>query len=235
MIFDPPCVEAKILKRYKRFLADIELPSGMIETAHCPNTGSMATCYEVGGKILVSHANNPNRKLRWTWELSKTELGYVGVNTTRPNKLVLEAIKNRKIENLCDYKTIQTEVKYGEENSRIDILLSDPGKCFLEVKNATLFDQHRNSVLFPDAITKRGQKHLHELIREVHKGNRAIIFFVVNRPEGVTFSIAKHIDPEYAKLMAQALSAGVEVLAWRTESNEFEIKLVEEVPVQIDF
>lgn len=228
-------MEATLLKRYKRFLADIKFETGEVTTAHCPNTGSMETCYQPGGKILVSPSDNPARKLKWTWELTKTPLGYIGVNTSRPNQLVVEAIHSGLIQSLKGYQDIKTEVAYGEQKSRIDILLSNPSKCFIEVKNATLLDIDRNLILFPDSVTTRGQKHLSELTLEVQKGHRAIIFFVVNRPDGHAFSIAKEIDPLYAKLMKNALDHGVEIMAWRTKASEFGISLIEEVAIDLNF
>lgn len=235
MIFSPPCVQVTLLKRYKRFLADIQFENGEVSTAHCPNTGSMKTCYEPGDKILVCPATNPSRKLKWTWEMTHTPLGYIGVNTSRPNRLVVEAIQEGLIQKLCGYGDLRTEVGYGEQKSRIDILLANPGKCFIEVKNATLLDKKRNLILFPDAVTTRGQKHLSELILEAKKGHRAIIFFVVNRPDGKALSIAKDIDPVYAKLMKDALNQGVEIMAWRTQASPFHLSLSSEVQVDLNF
>lgn len=231
MIFDSIIHEVTLRKRYKRFFAEFEFSDGKVETAHCPNTGSMKTCFDENSKILVSESRNPNRKLKWTWEFSKVPTGLIGVNTSLPNKIVLEALHQRKIPALQGFNIIRSEVKYGSLNSRIDILLEDPGQCFVEVKNVTYFDPVRNCTLFPDAVTERGQKHLLELMGEVKKGNRAVIFFVINRPEGDFFCPADNVDIKYATLLRQAHREGVEVMAWRVKSTIEDIVIDHQVEV----
>ncbi len=231
MIFDSKIYEVTLRKRYKRFFAEFEFSDGSIETAHCPNTGSMKTCYDENTKILISESLNPNRKLKWTWEFSKVPSGLIGVNTSLTNKIVIEAIKEKKIPALEGYGKVTAEVKYGTLNSRIDILLENPGKCFVEVKNVTFFDPERNCIQFPDAVTERGQKHLLELMNEVKKGNRAVLFFVVNRPEGDFFVPADSVDSKYATLLREAHHAGVEIMAWRVKSTTSEIVIDHEVEI----
>ena len=206
-------------KRYKRFFADAVLDDGTKVTAHCPNTGSMATCMAPGAIIWLSYNNSPTRKLKWTWELTETTGGYIGVNTALPNKIVEDAIRAHLIPEVSGYSEVLREVKYST-NSRIDILLKDSNKknsnkkdCYVEVKNTTLLVN--DAVMFPDAVTERGQKHLRDLTEMVNQGHRSVIFFLVNRPEGGLFSPADHIDPVYGKLLREVTKQGVEVLAYR--------------------
>ncbi len=231
MIFDPPCREARLIKRYKRFLADIEFEDGQQETAHCPNTGSMKTCLEPGGKVFVSESKNPSRKLKWTLEFSEMQNGLVGLNTSLPNKIVSEALRDKKIPTFEKYESLRTEVKYGVQGSRIDVLLESPGKCFIEIKNATLYDSQRNCILFPDAVTTRGQKHLEELMAQVKLGHRAVLFFLVNRVEGKFLSVADDIDPEYGRLLRESHRCGVEILSYRVKSSPQSMALSIEVPI----
>lgn len=206
--------KARLEKRYKRFFADVILDNGTKATAHCPNTGSMATCMAPGATVWLTYSDDPKRKLKWTWELTETPGGYIGINTAMPNRVVEHSIRAGLIPELSGYGELQREVKYGT-NSRIDLLLSgrDRPHCYVEVKNTTLLLEDR--VLFPDAVTERGQKHLRELAEMVKQGHRAIIFFFVNRPEGEAFSPADHIDPEYGKLLREVYQQGVEILAYR--------------------
>ncbi|MFK7871847.1 MAG: DNA/RNA nuclease SfsA [Oligoflexales bacterium] len=230
MKFLSPLGEGVLVKRYKRFMADIKLPDGSETTIHCPNTGSMATCGQPGDTILYSDSMNPARKLQWTWELTKTAKGYVGVNTSRTNRLVEEAFENQLIPSLSQFSELKREVKYGA--SRIDFcLIFDEKQCWIEVKNATLL--HAGNVVFPDAVTSRGLKHLVELQEIKKAGHRAVLFFVVNRSEGEKFSIADHIDGVYAKELKKAMKNGVEVMAWRTHADHQSIELFEEVAVDL--
>lgn len=231
MIFDSKIFEVTLRRRYKRFFAEFEFSDGRVDTAHCSNTGSMKTCYVENSKILISESPNPNRKLKWTWEFSKVPSGLIGVNTSLSNKLVLEAIKDQKIPALNGFEKVTAEVLYGSLNSRIDFLLENPGKCFVEVKNVTFFNSERNCIQFPDAVTERGQKHLLELMSEVKKGNRAVLFFVINRPEGDFFAPADSVDLKYATLLREAHQAGVEIMAWRVKSTSNEIVIDHEVEI----
>ena len=166
----PPLVHGILIKRYKRFLADVELPDGSVETVHCPNSGSMKGCAVPGSRVCISLSPNLNRKLPFTWELVETDGHWAGINTGLPNKLVREAIENGTVAELQGYGSLRAEVPYGS-HSRIDLLLENPGRCYVEVKNVTLVENGR--ALFPDAVTVRGQKHLNELMQVVRDGEGA--------------------------------------------------------------
>lgn len=230
--FSSPLHKGKLIKRYKRFLADVELvESGQVITAHCPNTGSMKTCGAPGDMVFLTHNPSPARKLKYTWELTKTTGGYVGVNTHTPNALVKEAILRGHIKELQGYGQIRSEVKYGK-NSRIDLLLQDErkGECYVEIKNSTLLEGER--IIFPDAVSERGLKHIHELTAMVEAGHKAVLFFLVNRPEGASFAPADAIHPEYGVALRAAKKAGLQVLAYRAKHTLKAIKVAERVPVR---
>jgi sugar fermentation stimulation protein A len=222
----------RLLKRYKRFLADVQLDDGTIVTAHCPNTGSMKSCYEENGLVWLSFNPDPKRKLSYTWEFSETEGGLIGINTSKPNAVIAEGITSGRIVELAGYKNLRQEVKYGK-NSRIDILLEDParGSCYVEVKNTTLLEGR--GVLFPDAVTERGLKHLEELEKTVAMGHRAVMVYFINRPEGDFFTSADAIDPKYGKALRTAVNRGVEVIAVRAKSSVTSITVGESVPVKL--
>jgi len=226
MIISPPLTKATFLKRYKRFLVDVRLENGELLTIHCPNTGSMKHCQEPETPCWFSLSNNPKRKLPGTLEIVTTSLGFLaGVNTGRPNQLVKEAILEGKVPELAGYEDLKSEVRYGEENSRIDLLLESPaGKCFIEVKNVTLEDK-QGLLLFPDAVTSRGTKHLRELMTMVNRGHRAVLFFCVQHSGVERVAAAGHIDSLYAKTLKEALAAGVEVLAYKCKLTPEEIRL----------
>lgn len=216
--FSHPLIKATLVKRYKRFLADIILENGEEVTCHCPNTGSMKSCGAQGDTIYVLPSSDPKRKLKYTWEYTQTKGGFIGINTQRPNRIVEDAIVNNIIPELQGYSTIKREQKYGN-NSKIDLLLEAKGKtsCYVEIKNVTLLED--NTLLFPDAITVRGQKHLKELISIKERGYRAVMFYLINRPDGKNFRPAEEIDPEYAKLFEKAKDAGVEIFEYRAKST----------------
>ena len=217
MKFPDPLIRGTLVKRYKRFLSDVELESGDIVVAHCANSGSMLSVKEPGSEVWLSPARNPDRKLRYTWELIKVGDTFVGINTALPNKIVEEAIVAGKIPELEGYETLRREVKYGK-NSRIDILLEDPKRptCYVEVKNVTLRrDLEGGPVGFPDAVTTRGAKHLVELSDMVREGHRAVMMYLVQREDGDTFTIAGDIDPDYKSALDKAMAAGVEVLCYQ--------------------
>ena len=227
----PPLLPGILLKRYKRFLADIVLEDGSAVTVHCPNSGSMKGCAIPGSRVFISRSSNPNRKFPFTWELVEADGYWAGINTALPNRLVHEAIVNGSVAELQGYTTIRPEVPYGE-HSRIDLLLEAPQRrCFVEIKNVTLVENNR--ALFPDAVTTRGQKHLHELMRVVREGDRGVIFFTVQRGDGVSVSPADAIDPEYGRLLRMALLNGVEALAYRALVTPTEILLTERLPVLV--
>ena len=217
MNFGSPLIEGVLIRRYKRFLADVELENGRVVTAHCPNSGSMKMCATPGWRVLLSPAEKPKRKLKFTWELVHNGRCWIGINTQWPNVVAAEAICEGRIPELGGYEALRREVRYGE-NSRIDILLEDDlrCKCFVEVKNVTLVGED-GRYCFPDAVTERGRKHLHELSREVSEGNRAVMLYVIQRSDGSGFRAAHEIDPAYAKALTRALNAGVEVLAYRAK------------------
>ena len=216
MQFDPPLQSAVLVRRYKRFLADVQLADGCQITLHCPNTGSMKHCAEPGSRVWFSDSGNSKRKYRHTWELVEVQPGVLaGINTARANRLVQEAIEAGQIPGLAGYRQIRSEVKYGSENSRIDLLLTteDRPDCFVEIKNVTLGEGTEGN--FPDAVTERGRKHLRELMTVAAQGQRAVLFFCVQHTGVNQVKPADHIDPAYGKQLREAAQSGVEVMAWR--------------------
>ena len=234
MKFDPSFESGVLIKRYKRFLTDITLPSGEVVTIHCPNTGSMKNCLFEGQKVWFSVSDNPKRKYSRTWELAQSDKGHIiGINTGRANALAEEAINNGIISELQGYSSLRREVKYGSENSRIDILLEDSSQanCYVEVKSCTLLEDGQG--YFPDAVTTRGQKHLRELMEMVEQGHRAVLLFVVQHTGIHSVQAATHIDPAYAELLKQANSAGVEVIAYIADMSPTAASLVKSCPVKL--
>ncbi len=215
MRFDAKLTSGFLLRRYKRFLADVRLADGRLVTAHVPNTGSMLSTSEPLSPVALSHHPDPHRKLKWTLELIGVEGGFwVGVNTSKSNHIVEEAIAQGRIASLRGFDTIRREVKYGV-NSRVDLLLeNDDCRCYVEVKNVTYKKGKR--ALFPDAVTTRGRKHLLELAKMVKEGHRGVIFFLVNRGDCGSMGPADEIDPEYGRTLRQTADLGVEILAYRT-------------------
>ena len=228
MKFEPSLTQGTLIKRYKRFLADVTLADGSIVTAHCANTGSMKSCGEPGDQVWLSHNKDPKRKLAYSWELTQTPDGYIGINTARPNQLVEEALKENKLPGFSGYD-VKREAKYG--SSRLDFLLtkSRHPDCWIEVKNVTLFD--RGVCYFPDAVTTRGLKHLACLAEIQKTGDRAVLLFVVNRAEGSQVHPAGHIDAEYAAALTACREQGVEVVAFRVSSSPKHMHLAEQIPV----
>ncbi len=217
MIFTPPLIKAKLIKRYKRFLADVDHPELGEFTVHCPNTGSMKNCWQQGWNVWLQKSDNPKRKYPYTWVLTENEKGdLIGINSASANKLVLEALQKNKIKEISNIETILPEVKYGQENSRIDFLIqhSDNSKTYIEVKSVILL-KNNGQGQFPDAVTSRGQKHVRELMDCVAKGDKAILFFMVQHTGINRIEIAKDIDPDYAKLVSQAIDQGVTVLVYK--------------------
>jgi sugar fermentation stimulation protein A len=230
MLLPRPLYSALLIRRYQRFLADVELADGSVVTAHCPNSGSMKGCALPGSPVLLSISDKPERKLRYTWELVMAEGNWVGINTGLPNRLVKEGIENGLVSELQGYPSIRPEVRYGEEKSRIDLLLEGAsGLCYVEVKNVTLVEG--KLALFPDAVTTRGQKHLRELMEVVRRGHRGVIFFVVQRADGEAVAPADTIDPEYGRLLRLAAAGGVQILAYRARVTPAEISLTYRLPV----
>ena len=238
MNFTDPLQPAILIRRYKRFLADVELQDGSVLTLHCPNTGSMKNCQEPGSRVWYSLSDNPKRKYPGTWQLIEVDKKYlVGINTGLANKLVQEAIATDKVPELHNYSRIRSEVPYGEQRSRIDLLLDSPEdakqpRCYVEVKNVSL-GVGGGLGLFPDAVTVRGQKHLQELIEMVQQGHRAVLFFCVQHTGIDRVSPADEIDPQYGSLLREAASAGVELLAMRAsyDLDNSSLCLSTEIPV----
>ncbi len=231
MKYDPPLFPGILIKRYKRFLADIEMPDGTEITAHCANPGSMLGLAAPGNAVLLSDSQNPKRKLQMSLELINLGTSWVGVNTHLANKLAEEAIRAGKISELTGYAHIRREVKYGQ-NSRIDFLLEEEGRppCFVEVKSVTL-SRTDGLAEFPDSVTKRGAKHLDELSNQVRAGARAVQLYVVQRPDCSEVRPAQNIDPEYAARLAQASQDGVEVMAQACHITPEEIRIDHAIPV----
>ncbi len=217
----PPLYPGVLVKRYKRFLADIELETGELITAHCPNTGPMTGVCHIGGRVQVSHSNDPKRKLAYTWELAEvqdTVPTWVGVNTALPNRVVKSMLEHRLLPELGDYTTIRPEVRYGGDNkSRIDFVVSDDDaqtSTYIEVKNTTW--AQGTLALFPDTVTTRGQKHLKELMALMPSA-RGVMLYFINRGDCTTFAPGDAADPTYGKLLRQAIAQGVQVLPCRFE------------------
>lgn len=212
MRFDPPLREGILVRRHKRFLADVKLADGTLLTAHCANSGSMLGVAVPGSPVALSHHPDKGRKLEWTWELVRLGSHWVGVNTALPNQLVADAIAGGAIPTLAGWPTLRREVAYGT-GSRIDMLLQGGGRpdCYVEVKNVTLAEGR--VARFPDSVTTRGQKHLRELMAVRAQGHRAALVFWVFRGDCTEVRPADDIDPEYGTLLRAAARAGVELLA----------------------
>lgn len=232
--FEPPLVEGRLERRYKRFLADVRLANGELVTAHCPNTGSMLGCDAPGSRVWLSRSEDPRRKLAWTWELVETGPGVVvGIHTGRSNRLVEEAIAAGVVAELAGYPRVRREVRYGHERSRIDLLLEGhPARreCYVEVKNVTAA-VHAGVALFPDAVTVRGAKHLRELAAVAAGGARAVLLFCVQRGDVAEVRPADAIDPEYGRTLRQVLAQGVEALAYGATPDPGGIRLSRRLPV----
>lgn len=244
MYFDSPLVQGTLIKRYKRFLADIQLPDGRCITAHCANTGAMTGCAPAGANVWLSESDNPKRKYPHSWQLVEVAPGVVAcINTSITNKVAAEALQNGQIAELKGYGCCQSEVPYGDEKSRIDFLLSQPQqdnpraesavhKVYIEVKHVTLSLQPGIGS-FPDAVTTRGQKHLRELIQQRLQGDRAVLLFIIMRTDVILVRPEESVDPEYARLLRAAVAQGVEVIAYQTRITAEGIILKNAVPVEI--
>ncbi len=233
MKFDPPLTKATLVKRYKRFLADIRFEDGSEVTAHCANPGSMMGLAEPGVTVWVSKSDNPKRKLAWSWELVDVATSLVGVHTSKANALVEAAISDGKIPELAGYEVLRREVKYGE-NSRIDLLLEDPERpsAYVEVKSVTL-SREQGLAEFPDSKTARGAKHMAELAEMAKSGQRAVVFFLVQRSDCTHMRPAADIDPNYAESLNTAVAAGVEVLCYSCRLSPDGIELDRRLKIDI--
>lgn len=222
MIFDQALEQAVLIRRYKRFLADVELDDGSKLTIHCPNTGSMKNCQDPGSRVWYTDSKNEKRKYPCTWQIIEVaETDLVGINTGLANGLVAEAITDNLVTQLPGNGLMSREVSYGEQGSRIDLLLdysaSGVGeKCYVEVKNVSL-GMGEGIGVFPDAVTTRGQKHLQELMAVRRDGYRAVLFFCVQHSGIDTVTAADDIDPRYGQLLREAADQGVEIIAYRAE------------------
>ena len=223
-----------MLRRYKRFLADVELPDGEVITVHCPNTGAMTGCADPGSRVWLSTSDSRTRKYPHTWELVETASGMACIHSARANAVVAEAFTTGCIPGFETYPTIRREVKYGQA-SRVDLLLEGAGeRVFVEVKSVTLCRQ-QGLGLFPDAVSSRGVKHLRELQRVVEEEHtRAVLFFCVLHNGIEHVSAAGDIDPAYYAALREALSAGVEVIAWRAQISARGMALSAALPFTLD-
>lgn len=223
-----PLIEGRLVRRYQRFLADVELADGSVVTAHTPNTGSMQQCAVPGHRVLISPATNPARKLRYTLELIHVNGHWVDTHTHRTNRVVEEGLRGGAIAALAGYR-VTPEVKFGA--SRLDFGLEKDGeRGFVEVKNVTLCCDG-SVACFPDAVSERGQKHLRELLLARQQGCRAVIFFLVQRGEATAFTAADHIDPVYGRLLREVTAQGVEVLAYKSVVSPTENRIGKRIPV----
>ena len=235
MRFPTSLQSGRLLKRYKRFLADVELTSGEIVTAHCTQPGSMMGLSDPGRRVWLSKSDNPKRKLKYSWELVEVDIGQgpviVGVDTGLPNRLVAEAVEVGAISQLTGYHDLRREVRYGA-NSRIDILLTLEGSphCYVEIKNVGLM-RTPGRAEFPDAVTTRGAKHFSELANMMRKGNRAVTIFIIQRGDCDQFTIARDIDPAYGAAFDRAREAGVEIICYACALSPQGIELDRQIPV----
>ncbi len=230
MRFDDPLLRGTLIRRYKRFLSDHRLDDGTIAAAHCANSGSMLGLDQPGSEVWLSRARNPARKLAFTWELVRANGGLVGVNTMHPNRIVEAAVRDGRIAELAGYGSIRREVRYGR-NSRIDLLLEGPGrpKCYVEVKNVHL--KRAEAAEFPDAVTRRGTKHLRELADMVEGGARGVVLYLVQREDCDRFELAADIDPAYASASRAARSHGVEAFCYCCKLSAEAIELDRPLPI----
>jgi sugar fermentation stimulation protein A len=236
MRFSAPLLPATLVKRYKRFLADVVLPTGETVTVHCANPGSMIGLDAAGARVWLSKSDNPSRKLAHSWELIEVDFGggaeLVGINTSHPNALAAEALAAGAIPELSRYGTVRREVKYGR-NSRVDFLLGDVGRpaCYVEIKNVHLMRRPQLAE-FPDAVTKRGAKHLGELADMVAAGARAVMLYLIQIGSARAFRLARDIDPAYGLAFDAARAAGVEAIAYRCDITCDGIEVAEPVPIE---
>jgi sugar fermentation stimulation protein A len=233
--FQTVLTEGRLIKRYKRFLADVELADGRVVTAHCVNTGRMTGCSTVGNSVWLEPApKGSKRKLEWTWVLSRVDGGHIsGVHTGYPNQLVAGALEGQEIGPLRGYTQTRREVKMSDK-SRVDVLLqahANQPDCWVEVKNVTLVED--GAARFPDAVTQRGLKHLNELILKVKEGERAAMVYVVQRPDANRVEPADHIDPAYGKALRNAIKLGVEAYAIRVIATPSFLETGELMPVRV--
>jgi sugar fermentation stimulation protein A len=228
----PKLVPGKLIRRYKRFLADVTLRTGEDVTAHCPNTGSMSGCSEPGRTVFLSYHDNPNRKYPYTWQLIRMPTSMVGVNTLTPNRLLYESLAAGALPEFAGIKEVQREVAVGDR-SRIDLSLIDQNgaRSYVEIKNCTLVND--GVAQFPDAVTTRGLKHIKALQKLARKGHRVVMFYFVQRMDAVCFRPADHIDPAYGRQLRQAVEKGLEVMAYDVSITTRQIRLNHRLPCEL--
>ena len=230
MRFQNNLIHGRLLKRYKRFLADIILDNNTVITAHCTNSGSMKSCLEENAEVYLSPGNNPNRKTKYTWEMIKINGSWVGINTNNPNLIAYEAVVNKEIKQLQGYTEVKREVKWND--SRFDIFAKNNNEaCFIEVKNVT----YKEGVyaLFPDAKTERGLKHLKTLVEAKKKGFRTVMLYIIQRTDIEFFAPAKAIDPKYAEMLKVAFKKGIEIIPVMVKVSPTEISILKEIPFEL--
>ncbi len=234
MQFTPPLMKGKLIKRYKRFLADIILADGTQITAHCANTGAMTGCMPDGADVWLSVSDNPKRKYPHSWQLVEVEPGVLAcINTGLTNKLAHEALLKNQIKELTGFDTCRSEVPYGDEGSRVDFVLDFASQsAYVEVKHVTLSTEPGVG-RFPDAVTKRGQKHLRELIQQLKCGDRAVLLFIIMRTDVNLVTPADSVDAEYGRLLREAVREGVEVLAYRAKIDPTGLSIDRAIPVKL--
>ncbi|MBT1452165.1 DNA/RNA nuclease SfsA [Glaciecola sp. XM2] len=228
--FTSALIRGRLIKRYKRFLADVMLENGDVITAHCPNTGAMTGCAHEGVEVYLSQSNNPKRKYAYTWEYSSDLDGNkIGVNTANANRIVKSAIANKQISEFAHYSQCFAETKFGD--SRIDFMLQEDGApdAYIEVKSVTL--AHNTTAMFPDTVTKRGTKHCHELVEIIRQGHRAALLFCIQRENITDFKVAKDIDPKYFEAFEYAQKNGVEILVYTCKMTQIGVELKAKVAI----
>lgn len=231
MIFKNKLYPATLIKRYKRFLADVLLADESVTTVYCPNTGSMKSCSAPGSSVYISRSDNLARKYPFTLEMIQQDSTWIGINTGLTNHIVADAIEKGEIAEFSDIDSLRQEVKVSK-SSRLDLLLTKgEEKIYIEIKNCSLVED--GVAMFPDAVTARGTKHLRELAELVHNGHEAVIFFLVQRTDAKTFRAAAHIDPVYADVLAEVHAAGVRVLVYQAEVTPQSIQVKQQLPYSI--
>jgi sugar fermentation stimulation protein A len=227
----PRLISGTLIRRYKRFLADVRLENGDVVIAHCPNTGSMQGCSQSGRTVYLSVHNNPKRKLKYTWELIDMPTSLVGVNTLVPNRLIFESIKTGQVPELTGYNTIEREIPIGN-HSRIDLMLTDSEdrRCYIEIKNCTLVSD--GIARFPDAVTTRGLRHIQELVKLKAAGFRAVMFYFIQRMDARLFKPADHIDAAYGRELRRAVQMGLEIFAYDVLIDSKHIRIHRNIPCE---
>jgi sugar fermentation stimulation protein A len=227
MKFESPLIEGKLVRRWNRFLSEIELENGEIVRAHCANSGRMTTCNTSGAPVLIRFVDDPKRKLKYTWEYIHTGKHWVCINTSRANQVVKEALLSQSIPEFSEFSQVRPEFKVG--NSRIDFLLENESeKCFIEVKSVSYIEGDK--CCFPDAVTARGLKHLNELMELKEQGHRTAMLYLVMSDEPNSFSSADHVDPAYGKALRQAHDSGVEILIYTCKTSSEQMILHRSIP-----